>query len=111
MNREEITNVLKGVFVDHCLLEDGTYPDNIDDIDESMKMNELGIDSLDAVEIIIELERMFGINITDEYFYDNYDMTFKEAADKFYDIIMKSNVKSYFIFDKGSSTLTKKYNF
>ena len=60
---EQIRKKLKELLVDSLSLE-GIDPANIKD-DEILFNEGLGLDSLDAVEIIVLLQRNFGINIKD----------------------------------------------
>jgi acyl carrier protein len=54
---------LKELLVSHLALEDIT-PEEIGD-DEAIFGEGLGLDSLDAVEIVVLLQRNFGLNIKD----------------------------------------------
>ncbi len=49
--------------------------------DDAVLEDDLGADSLDAVEIVIELEREFGISIPDEKMYGNEGCTVKDVYD------------------------------
>ena len=60
MSREEIFEILKGIIVDklgvdgECVCEASEFE------------NDFGADSLDAVELIMEAEKLFGIYIEDD---------------------------------------------
>ncbi len=60
MKREEIFEKLKTIIVDTLGVYEGV-------VNEQAKFDEdLGADSLDAVELIMEVEREFGIYVPDE---------------------------------------------
>jgi acyl carrier protein len=61
---EEIRRELKELLVVNLSLEDIT-PEEIED-DGILFGEGLGLDSLDAVEIVVLLQRNFGLEITDE---------------------------------------------
>ena len=61
---EEIRSELKELLVVNLALEDIT-PEEIED-DGILFGEGLGLDSLDAVEIVVLLQRNFGLEITDE---------------------------------------------
>lgn len=60
---EEIKSKLKGALIEQLSLED-LRPEDIDD-DEALFEEGLALDSLDAVEIVVVLQRQFGINMKD----------------------------------------------
>lgn len=56
-------NTLKGMLVENCMLKT-----NIDGIDESTPLfgpNSVGLDSLDALQMTVALEKKFGIVLND----------------------------------------------
>ena len=60
MSHEEIVNQVKAIIVDKLGAEES-------EVTESANFtNDLGADSLDTVELIMEFERVFDIKITDE---------------------------------------------
>ena len=61
---EEIRKEMKELLVMNLELEDIT-PQEIDD-DEPLFEEGIGLDSLDAVEIVVLLERNYGLGIVDE---------------------------------------------
>lgn len=57
---EDITAKVKAIIVDKLGVEDS-------EVNESSSFtNDLGADSLDTVELIMEFEKVFGISISDE---------------------------------------------
>lgn len=58
--REHIEEVVKQIIVDKL----GVKPEEV--ANETLLMEDLGADSLDAVEIIMDMEDRFRINIPDE---------------------------------------------
>jgi len=60
MTREEIVKQVKAIIVDKLGVEES-------EVTESANFtNDLGADSLDTVELLMEFERVFGIKIPDE---------------------------------------------
>ncbi|MCQ3034967.1 MAG: phosphopantetheine-binding protein [Bacilli bacterium] len=58
----------------------------VDTIDEGMKLSELGLDSLDVVELLLQLEEQYDIH------FDDIDMTnFKTVGDLLASIEQKLN--------------------
>lgn len=58
----------------------------VDAIDENMKLSELGLDSLDVVELLLQLEEQYDIH------FDDIDMTnFKTVGDLLASIEQKLN--------------------
>ena len=49
--------------------------------DDAVLSDDLGADSLDAVEIVMDLEHEFGIYIADEKIYGNESCTVKDVYD------------------------------
>lgn len=74
MTEEEIVKQVKAIIVDKLGVEESevTESDNF--------TNDLGADSLDTVELLMEFERVFGIKIPDEE--TSTIATVKDAIDK-----------------------------
>ena len=74
MQYEEIVKKVKEIIVDKLGVEES-------EVTESANFtNDLGADSLDTVELLMEFERVFGIKIPDEE--TNSIATVKDACDK-----------------------------
>lgn len=74
MNEEEIVKQVKAIIVDKLGVEES-------EVTESANFtNDLGADSLDTVELLMEFERVFGIKIPDEE--TSTIATVKDAIDK-----------------------------
>ena len=74
MTEEEIVKQVKAIIVDKLGVEES-------DVTESANFtNDLGADSLDTVELLMEFERVFGIPIPDEE--TSTIATVKDAIDK-----------------------------
>ncbi len=74
MNYEEIVDKVKGIIVDKL----GVEPSEV--TEKANFTNDLGADSLDTVELLMEFEKEFGIKIPDEE--TNSIATVKDAIDK-----------------------------
>jgi acyl carrier protein len=64
----DIRKELREIFLDHT---------GLDDIKADIPLSQSGLDSLDVVEIVLEAEDTFGIEITDDDVL-NTDMTFED---------------------------------
>ena len=74
MTEEEIVKQVKAIIVDKLGVEES-------EVTESASFtNDLGADSLDTVELLMEFERVFGIKIPDEE--TSTIATVKDAIDK-----------------------------
>ena len=74
MTEEEIVNQVKAIIVDKLGVEES-------EVTETANFtNDLGADSLDTVELLMEFERVFGIKIPDEE--TSTISTVKDAIDK-----------------------------
>ena len=74
MTEEEIVKQVKAIIVDKLGVEES-------EVTESANFtNDLGADSLDTVELLMEFERVFGIKILDEE--TSTIATVKDAIDK-----------------------------
>ena len=74
--RDEIEKKVGEIIADHLV---NVKPADIRPDDKLMA--DLGADSIDAVEIDIDLEKTFFINIPDEDFYILKEMSVKELCD------------------------------
>ena len=74
MTEEEIVKQVKAIIVDKLGVEES-------EVTESANFtNDLGADSLDTVELLMEFERVFGLKIPDEE--TSTIATVKDAIDK-----------------------------
>ena len=64
MNRDELKLQLKGLLFDGLKLED-VRPGDIRD-EEPIFVEGLGLDSIDALELVVLVEERFGVSIPDE---------------------------------------------
>lgn len=74
MEYEEIVKKVKAIIVDKLGVEASEVTENAN------FTNDLGADSLDTVELLMEFEKVFGIKIPDEE--TSTIMTVKDAVDK-----------------------------
>lgn len=74
MEYEEIVKKVKDIIVDKLGVEASEVTDT------ASFTNDLGADSLDTVELLMDLEKVFGIKIPDEE--TNTIVTVKDAIDK-----------------------------
>ncbi|MCQ2183436.1 MAG: acyl carrier protein [Bacteroidales bacterium] len=74
MEYEEIVKKVKAIIVDKL----GVEPSEV--TETANFTNDLGADSLDTVELLMEFEKVFGIKIPDEE--TNTIATVKDAVDK-----------------------------
>ena len=74
MTEEEIVKQVKAIIVDKLGVEESEVPESAN------FTNDLGADSLDTVELLMEFERVFGIKIPDEE--TSTIATVKDAIDK-----------------------------
>lgn len=74
MDYEEIVKKVKGIIVDKL----GVEPSEV--TETANFTNDLGADSLDTVELLMEFEKVFGIKIPDEE--TGTIATVKDAVDK-----------------------------
>jgi acyl carrier protein len=64
LNRDELKRRLKTLLVEGLKLED-TRPEDIQD-SEPIFVEGLGLDSIDALELVVLIEEHFGVSIPDE---------------------------------------------
>ena len=81
MTREEIAAKVKDIIVEKLVVE----PSQV--TEEASFTNDLGADSLDTVELIMELEKEFNISIPDEA--AEKIQTVKDAIDYIYEHVSK----------------------
>ena len=74
MDRAEILEKVKGIIVDKL----GVEPSEV--TEAANFTNDLGVDSLDTVELLMEFEKVFGIKIPDDE--TSTIATVKDAVDK-----------------------------
>lgn len=74
MDRAEILEKVQGIIVDKL----GVEPSEV--TESANFTNDLGADSLDTVELLMEFEKVFGIKISDEE--TSSIATVKDAVDK-----------------------------
>ena len=83
MEKEQIFDKVKAIIADKMGVDES-------DINgESRFGSDLGGDSLDMVEFIMEVEHEFGISVPDEVFPDTTDFTIAEACDRIEGFINK----------------------
>lgn len=75
MEKEKILNELTVILMNSLSVERAEVKP------ESLIMNDFGADSLDVVEIVMESEKKFGINILDSELKDMEDLTVEKMAD------------------------------
>lgn len=63
---ETLKKELKELFVDELGLEDDISPDEIEDDEPIFGESRMGLDSLDAVEIVVMLQRAYGVELREE---------------------------------------------
>ena len=69
MSKKDVATLkqeLKVLFVDELGLEDDISPDEIKDDEPIFGESTLGLDSLDAVEIVVLLQRAYGVELREE---------------------------------------------
>ena len=74
MEYDEIVKKVKGIIIDKLGVEESEVTET------ASFTNDLGADSLDTVELLLEFERVFGIKIPDEE--TSTISTVKDAVDK-----------------------------
>ena len=74
MEYEEIVNKVKAIIIDKLGVEESEVTET------ASFTNDLGADSLDTVELLLEFEKVFGIKIPDEE--TSTIATVKDAIDK-----------------------------
>jgi len=62
-------NEFKSILIKYLNLEDIT-PDEIDDNDALFGDEGLGLDSVDSIELVLAIEKEYGVKITDSKQYD-----------------------------------------
>lgn len=72
MDKKQIEDKLRAIIVDRI----GVDPDEVGT--DTNLINDLGCDSLDMIEIVMDVEREFGIQIEDQYI--NEFCTFSSAV-------------------------------
>ena len=64
------TKEFKEVLIKNLNLEDIT-PDDIDDNDALFGEEGLGLDSVDSIELVLTMEKEYGVKITDSTLYES----------------------------------------
>ena len=64
------TKEFKEVLIKNLNLEDIT-PDDIDDNDALFGEEGLGLDSVDSIELVLTIEKEYGVKITDSTLYES----------------------------------------
>lgn len=67
MDKDKVLKVFKNIFLDHIHY--------VDQINMDATIDSLGIDALDAVEIVLALEDEFNVHIDDSEVEHSYSMT------------------------------------
>ena len=81
MEKQQIFDKVKAIIADHMGVDESDIKP------ESRFEADLGGDSLDMVEFVMEVESEFGISVPDEEFPNTLDFTVQEACDKIEDFI------------------------
>lgn len=74
------TQALKEVIITNLKLEDIS----VDDIDDTMPLfgeEGLGLDSVDSIELVLAIDKEFGVKIADSKQYETIFSTIKSLAD------------------------------
>jgi acyl carrier protein len=74
------TQTLKEVIIRNLKLEDIT-PDDIDDTMALFGEEGLGLDSVDSIELVLAVDKEFGVKIADSKHYETIFATVKSLAD------------------------------
>ena len=77
LTKEEIREKVNGILIDRM------YVEQKDIMDDALMNTDLGADSLDIVELTMELEKEFGISILDE----EMDGLFNCPVKKIYELV------------------------
>ena len=77
LTKEEIREKVNGILIDRM------YVEQKDIMDDALMNTDLGADSLDIVELTMELEKEFGISILDE----EMDGMFNCPLKKIYELV------------------------
>lgn len=82
MEKQEMIERINAILIDKLVI------DNRDELRPEAKLAEdLGVDSLDAIDVTMELEREFDISVTD---YQLHQMTAEGTVQDLYDMVTEA---------------------
>ena len=81
MNKEDVEKQVKGIIADKLEL-------HVDDVKNESKLeDDLAADSLDCVEIVMELEKVFHVSINDDQLFEMNTWSVSQVCDMVWNLI------------------------